>query len=165
MKIRIGHAWDTHRLVENRPLILGGIEVPYEKGLLGHSDADVVLHVIAEAMLGALALGDLGTLFPDTDPKIKGIDSKVILSHVHQIIMDNGFTIGNIDVTIYAEKPKMRPYIDSMRMSVSQQLNLDITQVSIKATTHEKMGFIGRGEAIAAEAVLLLMKLDEEVKL
>lgn len=165
MKIRIGHAWDTHRLVENRPLILGGIEVPYEKGLLGHSDADVVLHVIAEAMLGALALGDLGTLFPDTDPKIKGIDSKVILSHVHQIIMDNGFTIGNMDVTIYAEKPKMRPYIDSMRMSVSQQLNLDITQVSIKATTHEKMGFIGRGEAIAAEAVLLLMKLDEEVKL
>ena len=155
---RIGHSWDIHRLVEGRKLILGGIEIPFEKGLLGHSDADALLHAISESLLGALALGDLGTHFPDNDPKYKGIDSKVILKECLRLIKDKGYIIGNIDLMIYAEKPKMAPHILPMRKLISELLEINIDQISIKATTHEKMGVIGKEEAIACESVVLLKK-------
>ena len=153
---RIGHSWDTHKLVYDRKLILGGIEIPYEKGLLGHSDADALLHAIAESLLGALALGDLGTHFPDNDPKYKGIDSKILLKNVYNLILDQGYEIVNLDTMVYAEAPKMKPYIDLMRESIADVLNLDKSQVSIKATTYEKMDAIGRGEAIACDSTVLL---------
>lgn len=156
--MRIGHAWDVHRLVGNRPLILGGIEIPYSLGLLGHSDADVLLHAIAEALLGSLALGDLGTFFPDNDVKYKDMDSKIILMEVYKMIQDKGYKIVNIDSTIYAEAPKLRPYIDEIRKSISNVLNIPIEDVSVKATTHEKMGSIGKKEAISSEAVVLIEK-------
>lgn len=156
--IRIGHSWDVHKLVENRDLYLGGIKIDYEKGLLGHSDADVLLHAISESLLGALALGDLGTLFPDTDQTIKGIDSKVITKKVLEIITNKGYFINNIDTTIYCEKPKLVPYKEDIKKSISSLLNIDINKISVKATTYEKMGFIGEGKAIAAESVCLLIK-------
>lgn len=156
--MRIGHAWDVHRLVGNRPLILGGIEIPYSLGLLGHSDADVLLHAIAEALLGSLALGDLGTFFPDNDVKYKDMDSKIILMEVYKMIQDKGYKIVNIDSTIYAEAPKLRPYIDEIRKSISNVLNIPIEDVSVKATTHEMMGSIGKKEAISSEAVVLIEK-------
>lgn len=156
--MRIGHAWDVHRLVNNRPLILGGLKIPYSLGLLGHSDADVLLHAIAEALLGALALGDLGTFFPDNDVKYKDMDSKIILNEVYKMVQDKGYKIVNIDSTIYAEAPKLRPYIDEIRKSIASILNIPVEDVSVKATTHEKMGSIGKKEAISSEAVVLIEK-------
>lgn len=157
-KYRIGHSWDTHKLVVGRKLILGGVEIPFEKGLLGHSDADALLHAIAESLLGALSLGDLGTHFPDNDPKYKGIDSKILLQKCYDLVKNEGYIISNIDTMIYAEAPKMKPYIEEMRKSISLVLDIDINQISIKATTYEKMDAIGRGEAIACDSTVLIVK-------
>ena len=154
--IRIGHAWDTHKLVENRELWLGGKKFDSKLGLLGHSDADVVLHAVAESLLGALALGDLGTFYPDNSDSTLGMDSKIILRECHQKIQDLGFHIINIDLTIYAEKIKINPIRKEIRESIASLLNLDVSFVSVKATTHEGMGFIGRGEAMACEAICLV---------
>ena len=156
--IRIGHSTDIHQLVENRKLILGGVEIEHEKGLLGHSDADVLCHAITEAIIGALALGDIGAHFPDTDPRFKGVDSRILLRGACALMKDNGYRLGNVDATIYAERPKMRPHIDNMRSNIAADLEADITQVNVKATRGEKLGFIGREEGIAAEAVVLLFK-------
>lgn len=156
--IRIGQSTDIHVLVENRPLILGGIEIPHDKGLAGHSDADVLLHAIAESMLGALALGDLGKHFPDTDPKYKGADSKFLLQEVHKLVVDSGYHIVNIDSLVLAQKPKLAPYIVSMRETIAGLLNIELDQINVKATTGEKIGFVGREEGIMAQAVILLEK-------
>lgn len=155
--MRIGHGYDVHRLVENRKLILGGVEIPYEKGLLGHSDADVLAHAIADALLGAAALGDIGTLFPDNDPAYAGADSLVLLSKVVKRIHQDGFSIGNIDATVLAQAPKLRPYIDDMRRKLAAACSLPVECVSVKATTEEGLGFTGSGEGIAAHAVCLLI--------
>lgn len=156
---RIGHAWDVHQLVEGRDLFLGGLKIEgYSVGLLGHSDADVVLHSVAESLLGSLALGDLGTFFPDTDPKYKGMDSKLILRKCYQMILDNNYTLGNLDITIYAENVKINKVRIEMIDSISSILNVDKNKVSVKATTHEHMGFIGEGRAIASECVCLIIK-------
>lgn len=154
--MRIGHGYDVHKLVEDRPLIIGGVEIPYEKGLLGHSDADVLLHAISDALLGAAALGDIGAHFPDTDPKYKGADSLVLLREVCNIIRKHGFEIENIDSTVLAQRPKLRPYIDEMRARISAYTDIDIDRISIKATTEEGLGFTGEGLGIAAHAVCLL---------
>ena len=159
--IRIGHSTDIHQLVENRKLILGGIEIEHTKGLLGHSDADVLCHVVTEAIIGALALGDIGAHFPDTDPKYKGVDSRVLLRGAYDLMKEKGYKLGNLDATIYAERPKMRPHIDAMRANIALDLKSDLTQVNVKATRGEKLGFIGREEGIAAEAVVLLLKQSE----
>ena len=156
--IRIGHAWDTHKLVEGRKLILGGIEFNSELGLLGHSDADVVLHAIAESLLGSLALGDLGTFYPDNSNETLNMDSKIILKECYERVQKEGYKLNNLDLTIYSEIIKISPLREEIRKSISSLLNLDLNQVSIKATTWEKMGFIGRGEAIAAECVCLIEK-------
>jgi len=155
---KIGHAYDIHRLVENRPLILGGIKIPYSLGLDGHSDADVLLHVIAESMIGALCLGDLGTLFPDTDPQYKDINSMTLLMLVIEKMFEQGFRINNLDATIFAEAPKLRAYIDKMRENIAHSLAIKTDQINIKATTGERLGFIGRSEGIAAECTILLIK-------
>ena len=155
---RIGHSIDIHRLVKDRKLILGGIEIPYEYGLLGHSDADVLLHAIVESIIGALALGDIGKFFPDTDPKYKGIDSKILLKEIVEIMFQKNYEINNIDCLLIMEKPKMRPYIDLIRESVANLLQTNIDNVNVKATTNEKLGEIGRGEAIQAHAVVMLRK-------
>ena len=155
---KIGHSFDIHRLVENRPLVLGGITIPYEKGLLGHSDGDSLIHAIAEAILGALALGDLGKIYPDNDPKTLNIDSKIILKDVYNRMIDLGYQINNIDTMIYAEKPKMAPYILDMRKTIASVLNIDMALISIKATTFEGLGEIGSNEAIGASATILLVK-------
>ena len=154
--IRIGHAWDTHRLVEGRKLILGGIEVESKVGLLGHSDADVVLHAVAEALLGSLALGDLGTFYPDNSDKTLDMDSKIILKECYQRIIDNGYRVNNIDLTIYSQDIRISPIREAIRNSISSIINLSIDRISVKATTWEKMGFVGRGEAIATEALVLV---------
>ena len=154
--MRIGQSVDIHQLVEGRPLILGGVKIEHTKGLLGHSDADVLLHAIAESILGALALGDLGKHFPDTDPKYKGISSLVLLEHVYHLMDDNGYHIGNLDATILAERPKMAPHIAAMQANVAQALHCHLNQVSIKATRGEKMGFVGREEGIMSTCVCLL---------
>ncbi len=154
--MRIGHGYDVHKLVEGRPLIIGGVEIPHEKGLLGHSDADVLLHAISDALLGAAALGDIGKLFPDNDLQYKGADSLVLLRKVCEEVRKAGFEIENIDSTVLAQAPKLRPYIDEMRARISVYTNLDIDCVSVKATTEEEMGFTGRKEGIAAHAVCLL---------
>ena len=154
--IRIGHAWDTHKLVENRKLILGGVEFESNIGLLGHSDADVVLHAIAEAFLGSLALGDLGTFYPDNSEATLNIDSKVILKECYQKVLEAGYKLNNIDLTIYSEYVKIAPKRELIRQSIADLLNVSIDQVSVKATTWEKMGFVGRGEAIASECVCLI---------
>ena len=154
--IRIGHAWDTHKLVENRDLILGGLKIESKIGLLGHSDADVVLHAVAESLLGSLALGDLGTFFPDNDDKFKGIDSKIILKECYKKVLDNGYKLVNADITIYSENIKISPIREDIRKSIANLLNTDVANISVKATTWEKMGFVGRGEAIACEAVCLV---------
>ena len=156
--IRIGHAWDTHKLVEGRKLILGGVEFNSELGLLGHSDADVVLHAIAESLLGSLALGDLGTFYPDNSNETLNMDSKIILKECYERVVKEGYKLNNLDLTIYSENIKISPLREEIRKSISSLLNLDLNQVSIKATTWEKMGFIGRGEAIAAECVCLIEK-------
>ena len=157
--MRIGHSFDIHPLIKQRPLLLGGINIPHDKGLAGHSDADVLLHAIAEAMLGALALGDLGTHFPDDDPQYENMDSMVMMKHAYACIKENGHGVVNIDATIYAEQPKINPFINDIRTNIANHLGININQVSIKATTYEKRDAIGRGEAIAAEAVVLLKKV------
>lgn len=156
--MRIGYGYDVHQLVEGRPLIIGGIELVHDKGLLGHSDADVLLHAITDAILGAVSLGDIGKFFPDDDPKYKDADSKVLLKDAYQHVLELGYEIGNLDATIIAEKPKFRPHIDAMRESIANVLNTDIFNVNVKATTNEKMGYLGRQEGIQAQAVVLLLK-------
>ncbi|MFI8578038.1 2-C-methyl-D-erythritol 2,4-cyclodiphosphate synthase [Rossellomorea aquimaris] len=155
---RIGQGFDVHQLVEERPLIMGGITIPYEKGLLGHSDADVLLHAVADACLGAVGAGDIGKHFPDTDPEFKDADSAKLLLHVWALVKEEGYELGNIDCTIIAQKPKMAPYIDEMRQSIAALLEADITQVNVKATTSEQLGFTGRGEGIAAQTTVLIKK-------
>lgn len=156
--IRIGQATDIHPLVEGRPLILGGVSIDSPMGLYGHSDADVLVHAITESLLGALALGDLGKHFPDTDPRYKGISSLKLLAHVRDLISDRGWTINNIDSTILCEKPKLAPYITQMRQNIADILRCDISAISIKATRGEKLGFVGRQEGMCAQAVCLLEK-------
>lgn len=158
MEIRIGHGYDIHCLVEERALILGGVEIPHNLGLLGHSDADVLTHAVMDAMLGALSLGDIGHYFPPTDPKWQGANSLVLLEQVHQIIRDQGWQISNIDSTIVAEKPKLKPYIKAMRDRLAETLQIGSNKVSVKATTNEKLGPVGREEGICAYAVVLLLK-------
>ncbi|MEE1108019.1 2-C-methyl-D-erythritol 2,4-cyclodiphosphate synthase [Macrococcoides canis] len=158
--MRIGYGYDVHQLVEGRPLIIGGIELEHDKGLLGHSDADVLLHAITDAILGAVSLGDIGKFFPDDDPKYKGADSKILLKDAYQHVLELGYEIGNLDATIIAEKPKFRPHIDAMRETISNILNTDIFNVNVKATTNEKMGYLGRQEGIQAQAVVLLLKTN-----
>lgn len=154
--MRIGMGYDVHRLVEDRKLILGGVEIPFEKGLLGHSDADVLLHAIMDALLGAAALGDIGKHFPDTDMKYKGISSITLLEHVGKLLSDNLFIIGNIDATVIAQRPKLLPYREQMVKNVAKALNISENQINIKATTEEGLGFTGSGEGISAQAVVLL---------
>lgn len=155
-KMRIGSGYDVHRLIQNRKLIIGGVEIPYEKGLLGHSDADVLLHAIMDALLGAAALGDIGLHFPDNDPKYEGASSIELTKKVREILDEHMFYIENIDATVIAQAPKMRPYIDEMRGNIADALDIDISQVSVKATTEEGLGFTGNGEGIAAQAVCIL---------
>ena len=155
---RIGQGFDVHQLVEGRPLIIGGITIPYEKGLLGHSDADVLLHTVADACLGAVGEGDIGKHFPDTDPAFKDADSAKLLIHVWGIVKAKGYEIGNIDCTIIAQKPKMLPYIPEMRARIAKLLETSEDNVNVKATTTEKLGFTGRGEGIAAQVAVLLKK-------
>ena len=150
--MRIGTGYDVHKLVENRKLILGGVEIPYEKGLLGHSDADVLVHAVMDALLGAAALGDIGLHFPDSDPAYKGADSLRLARRVSEILAENGYLIENVDSTVIAQAPKLRPYIDQMRQNIADALEIDVTQVSVKATTEEHLGFTGRGEGISAQA-------------
>ena len=154
--MRIGHGYDVHRLVECRDLILGGVRVPYERGLLGHSDADVLLHAVSDALLGAAALGDIGKHFPDTDPAYKGADSLKLLEIVAQKVKDAGYTVSNVDVTMIAQAPKLRPYIDQMRHNIADALGVEISRVNVKATTEEHLGFTGTGEGMACHAVCLL---------
>lgn len=155
--MRIGHGYDAHRLTEGRKLILGGVEIPFEKGLLGHSDADVLLHALADAILGAAALGDIGHLFPDSDPATEGIDSRVILRSAVQAVREAGYAVGNCDMTVIAQRPKLAPYLDQMRRNIAADLAVDISAVSVKATTEERMGFTGSGEGVSAHAVALLI--------
>ena len=154
--MRIGMGYDVHKLAENRKMIIGGVEIPYEKGLLGHSDADVLLHAIMDALLGAAALGDIGKHFPDTDEKYKGISSVKLLEHVGALLEESCFLIENIDATIIAQAPKMRPYIDAMRENIAKALGIDISQVNVKATTEEGLGFTGMGEGISSQAICML---------
>ena len=155
---RIGHGYDVHKFADDRKLIIGGVDIPYEKGLLGHSDADVLLHAIADALLGAAALGDIGKHFPDTDEKYKNADSLVLLAEVCRIIGENGFTVGNIDSTIIAQKPKLAPYISLMRENIASACNVPADCVSVKATTEEGLGFTGEKLGIAAHSVALIVK-------
>jgi 2-C-methyl-D-erythritol 2,4-cyclodiphosphate synthase len=155
--MRIGHGFDVHQLVAGRKLIIGGVDIPYDKGLLGHSDADVLLHAICDALLGAAALGDIGRHFADTDAKFKNIDSRILLREVLRLVTNAGFRIGNIDATIIAQAPKMAPHIGKMVENIATDLGLPMNAVNVKATTTEKLGFTGRAEGIAAEAVALLM--------
>lgn len=157
--MRIGHGYDVHKLVEGRRLIMGGVEIPYEKGLLGHSDADVLLHAISDALLGAAALGDIGKLFPDTDPQFKDADSLVLMAEVMRNIKEMGYRVVNVDATIIAQRPKMRGYIDSMRENIAKVLECDISDINVKATTEEGMGFTGEGMGISAHAVCLIDKI------
>ena len=154
--MRVGTGYDVHRLTENRPLIIGGENIPYEKGLLGHSDADVLIHAIMDALLGAAGLGDIGLHFPDSDPKYKGISSVILLQKVNELLKENLFYVENIDSTIIAQQPKMRSYIDKMRSNIAKALDIDESRVNVKATTEEGLGFTGSGEGIAAQAVCLL---------
>ncbi len=154
--MRIGMGYDVHKLVPERKLIMGGVEIPYEKGLLGHSDADVLLHAIMDALLGAAALGDIGKHFPDTDPAYQGISSVKLLRHVGELLEENRFLIENIDATIIAQAPKMRPHIDRMRANIAEALGIETEQVNVKATTEEGLGFTGSGEGISAQAICLM---------
>lgn len=156
MKMRIGLGYDVHRLVEERDLIIGGVNIPYEKGLLGHSDADVLVHAIIDSLLGASALGDIGTLFPDTDAKFKGISSIKLLEEVGKLLIEHNYSINNIDSTIIAQKPKMSPFIKEMRENIAKALKIDITKVNVKATTEEGLGFTGTGEGISSQSICLI---------
>lgn len=157
--MRVGLGYDVHKLVEGRKLILGGVEIPNEKGLLGHSDADVLLHAIMDALLGAAALGDIGKHFPDTDPAYKGISSIRLLEHVADLLEEHQFLIENIDATIIAQRPKMRPYIDTMRENIAKALKIEADQINVKATTEEGLGFTGSGEGISSQAICMLEKV------
>lgn len=156
--MRIGHGYDVHRLVEGRKLILGGVEIPFERGLDGHSDADVLLHAVMDAILGAAAMRDIGVLFPDNDPAFKGIDSMLLLNEVMRRVWEKGYHIGNVDVTVLAQRPKLKPFIPTMIENLAQALKVDIDCVNVKATTEEGLGFTGSGEGIACHAVCLLEK-------
>lgn len=156
--MRIGHGFDVHRFGGEGPCMLGGVAVPYEQGLIAHSDGDVVLHALCDALLGALALGDIGQLYPDNDDKFENIDSRILLRDVYKRVTDMGYVVGNIDITIIAQVPKMLPYEPQMRANIASDLSVDMSQVSVKATTTEKLGFVGRKEGIACEAVVLLDK-------
>lgn len=163
--MRVGMGYDVHKLTEGRKLILGGVDIPWEKGLLGHSDADVLIHAIMDALLGAAALGDIGKHFPDTDPAYKGISSVKLLVHVAGLLRENDYAIGNIDATIIAQKPKMAPHIPKMRENIAEALGIKISQLNIKATTEEGLGFTGQGEGISSQAICSLYrigKLEEE---
>ena len=157
--MRIGHGYDVHRLVSNRKLILGGVEIPFEKGLDGHSDADVLVHAVMDAMLGAAALGDIGKLFPDNDDAFLGADSIVLLKRVREVLAQNGWKLSNLDATVIAQRPKLAPFIDTMRENIARALQTDVSNVSVKATTEEKLGFTGSGEGIAAHAVCLIERV------
>lgn len=156
--VRVGYGYDVHKLVEGRALILGGVKIPFEKGLLGHSDADVLTHAIADALLGAAALGDIGKLFPDTDPRFKGADSLVLLTEVCRVLAQHGYSIVNIDSTLIAQRPKIAPYIEAMRANLAAACGVDTDSVSVKATTEEGLGFTGTGEGMSASAVCLIQK-------
>ena len=158
MNVRIGHGYDVHRLTEGRDLIIGGVNIPHHLGLLGHSDADVLLHAISDSLLGALALGDIGKHFPDTDEQYKGADSLELLACVYELVKEKGYGVGNIDATILAQAPKLAPYIPQMRLNIARALESELDAVSIKATTEEKLGFTGEEKGIAAHAVCLLYK-------
>lgn len=159
--MRVGMGYDVHKLTEDRDLILGGVKIPWEKGLLGHSDADVLIHAVMDALLGAAALGDIGKHFPDTDPAYKGISSIILLEHVTELLKKNHYEIGNIDATIIAQKPKMAPYIPQMRENMAIAMGIDQSRLNIKATTEEGLGFTGRGEGIASQAICLLYRNTE----
>ena len=161
--MRVGMGYDVHRLVPERDLIIGGVKIPYEKGLLGHSDADVLLHAIMDALLGAAALGDIGKHFPDNDPAYKGADSLMLLGRVGEILSEEGYVIENIDSTIIAQKPKMAPHIEQMRRNIADTFGLDISRVNVKATTEEGLGFTGTGEGISAQAVALIMSVENYI--
>ena len=155
---RVGNGYDVHRLVEDRSLIIGGVTIPYEKGLLGHSDADVLIHAIMDALLGAAAMGDIGQHFPDNDPQYEGISSLLLLEKTASLLKESGWSVGNIDATIIAQKPKMAPHIEKMRQNIASVLNIGQDRINIKATTEEGLGFTGRGEGIAAQAAALIYK-------
>lgn len=161
MKFRIGHGYDVHRLTEGRALILGGVNIPYEKGLSGHSDADVLVHALMDAMLGAAALGDIGKLFPDNDDRFLGADSIELLKKVTQKLFENGYVLSNADCTVIAQRPKLAPYIDEMRDRIAKAIKTESKNISVKATTEEKLGFTGEGLGIAAHAVVLIEKVAE----
>lgn len=161
---RVGWGYDVHRLVEGRKLIIGGVDIPYEKGLLGHSDADVLLHAIMDALLGAAALGDIGLHFPDSDPAYSGISSLRLLKKVGGLLTNRGYCINNIDATVVAQAPKMRPYIDEMRRNIAVHLGIPVDRVSVKATTEEGLGFTGTGEGIAAQAVCSIDRIEDKVR-
>ena len=161
--MRIGMGYDVHKLVEDRKLILGGVEIPYEKGLLGHSDADVLVHAIMDALLGAAALGDIGKHFPDTDPEYKDISSILLLKHVKKLLEEHFYVIGNIDATVIAQKPKLAPYREEMVENIANALGISKNQISVKATTEEGLGFTGRGEGIAAQAIVLLNTVENYI--
>ena len=156
--MRIGHGYDVHKLVEGRKCIIGGVDIPFSKGLLGHSDADVLVHAVMDAIIGALALGDIGHLFPDNDPAYEGADSLVLCSRVAELMKEKGYVIGNIDATVIAQAPKMAPFIGKMRENIASALNTEVENISVKATTEEKLGFTGEGLGISAHAVCLLIK-------
>lgn len=159
MNIRIGHGYDVHRFAEGRKLFIGGVEIEFEKGLLGHSDADVLLHAVCDALLGAAALGDIGRHFPDSDPAYKGIDSKLLLAHTVKLLNDNGYRIGNIDATVIAQRPKLAAHIPAMKGCIAELCATELDAVNVKATTEEKLGFTGREEGIAAHAVCIIEKV------
>lgn len=159
-RIRIGHGYDVHRLIENRKLILGGVEIPFERGLLGHSDADVLLHAISDALLGAVALGDIGKHFPDTDPRYAGADSMLLLKEVVRLVRNEGYQVGNLDATILCQRPKLAGFIAAMRENIAACCEIPVSDVSVKATTEEKLGFTGSGDGIAVHAVALLERID-----
>ena len=159
-KIRIGHGYDVHRLVEDRKMILGGVEIPFERGLLGHSDADVLLHAISDALLGAVALGDIGKHFPDTDPRYAGADSMLLLKEVVRLVRNEGYQVGNLDATILCQRPKLAGFIAAMRENIAACCEIPVSDVSVKATTEEKLGFTGSGDGIAVHAVALLERID-----
>ena len=155
---RIGHGYDVHRLVEGRKLILGGVEIPFERGLLGHSDADVLLHALADALLGAAAMGDIGHLFPDTDPQYAGADSRVLLRCVVEVLGEAGYRVGNVDATLIAQRPKVAPYVQQMRENIAADLQVPLDCVNVKATTEEKLGFTGSGDGMSAHAVAIIFR-------
>ena len=159
MMVRIGHGFDVHKFGGNKPLVLGGVMVPYDVGLIAHSDGDVVLHAVCDAILGAMALGDIGKHFPDTDPEYSGVDSRELLKHCYKLAKQKGYQLGNLDVTVIAQAPKMAPHIESMRQAIAHDLDSSVDSINVKATTTEKLGFTGRKEGIAVEAVVLMRAL------